>query len=129
MNIQSGKITKSVLVIEDQAIARKTVCKQLEYYGYQTLEAPTGKEGLLLFNKHKSEVGLVLLDLTLPDVSSKKMLAALRTLDADVKVAVCTDASLTESKAKDEFKELVGILKRPLRTDRLLAVLRQELEG
>ena len=57
------------------------------------------------------------------------MLAALRTLDADVKVAVCTDDSLTESKAKDEFKDLVGILKRPLRTDRLLAILRQELEG
>ena len=129
MNIQSGKITKSVLVIEDQAIARKTVCKQLEYYGYQTLEATTGKEGLQLFNQRKSEVGLVLLDVTLPDVSSKQMLAALRTLDGNVKVAVCTDDSLTESKAKDEFKELVGILKRPLRTDRLLAVLRQELEG
>ena len=129
MNIQIGKITKSVLVIEDQAIARKTVRQQLEYYGYTVLEATPGKEGLQLFNQNKSDVGMVLLDLSLPDVSGEQMLAALHTLDANVKVAVCTDESLTESKSKEEFKDLVGILKRPVRTDRLLAVLRKGLEG
>lgn len=129
MNIQIGKITKSVLVIEDQAIARKTVRQQLEYYGYTVLEASSGKEGLQLFNQNKTEVGMILLDLSLPDVSSEQMLAALRTLEPNVKVAVCTDESLTESKSKEEFKDLVGILKRPVRTDRLLAVLRQGLEG
>lgn len=129
MNIQIGKITKSVLVIEDQAIARKTVRHQLEHYGYTVLEASSGKEGLQLFNQNKTEVGMILLDLSLPDVSSEQMLAALRTLEPNVKVAVCTDESLTESKSKEEFKDLVGILKRPVRTDRLLAVLRQGLEG
>ena len=129
MKIQIGKITKSVLLIEDQAIARQTMRQQLEYYGYKILEATTGKEGLQLFNQNKADVGIVLLDLTLPDVSVEQMLAALRTLDADVRVAVCTDDSLTESKSKEEFKDLVGILKRPVRTDRLLAVLRKGLEG
>ena len=129
MNVQIGKITKSVLVIEDQAIARKTMCQQLEYYGYKVLEASTGKEGLQLFNQHKTDVGMVLLDLSLPDVSSDQMLAALRTLESNVKVAVCTDESLTESKSKEEFKDLVGILKRPVRTDRLLALLHKGLEG
>ena len=66
---------------------------------------------------------------SLPDVSSEQMLGALRTLEPNVKVAVCTDESLTESKSREEFKDLVGILKRPLRTDRLLAVLRKGLEG
>ena len=127
MNVQIGKITKSVLVIEDQAIARKTMCQQLEYYGYKVLEASTGKEGLQLFNQ--PDVGMVLLDLSLPDVSSDQMLAALRTLESNVKVAVCTDESLTESKSKEEFKDLVGILKRPVRTDRLLALLHKGLEG
>ncbi len=127
MNVQIGKITKSVLVIEDQAIARKTMCQQLEYYGYKVLEASTGKEGLQLFNQHKTDVGMVLLDLSLPDVY--QMLAALRTLESNVKVAVCTDESLTESKSKEEFKDLVGILKRPVRTDRLLALLHKGLEG
>jgi CheY-like chemotaxis protein len=129
VKIQIGKITKSVLLIEDQAIARQTMRQQLEYYGYKVLEATTGKEGLQLFNQNKADVGIVLLDLTLPDVSVEQMLAALRTLDADVRVAVCTDDSLTESKSKEEFKDLVGILKRPVRTDRLLAVLRKGLEG
>ena len=129
MNIQIGKITKSVLVVEHQAIARKTVLQQLEYYGYKVLEAKSGKEGLQLFNQNKNDVGLVLLDLSLPDASSDQMLAALRTLDPKVKVVVCTDESLTESKSREEFKDLVGILKRPVRTDRLLAVLRKGLEG
>ncbi|HIG18954.1 MAG TPA: response regulator [Candidatus Handelsmanbacteria bacterium] len=41
---QGGK--QAILVTDDSNIARKTMAKNLEYYGFETFEAPSGTEGL-----------------------------------------------------------------------------------
>jgi two-component system chemotaxis response regulator CheY len=117
---------RTILVVEDQAIARNTVRRQLEYYKYEVVEAATGAQGLQLFRQKQSYVDLVLLDLSLPDVPPERMLAALRTLDPEVKVVVCTEQTLAEGRA--EYEGVVGVLRKPIRTDRLLALLKLGLE-
>lgn len=116
-----------ILVIDDQPIARTTLRRTLEYYHYAVLEAADGKEALRIFHQHRPHIGLVLLDLSLPDAPGERVLAALRTLDPKVRVAVCTDQSAVELKGKDEFKDVVGVLRKPVSTDRLLAVVRRGL--
>ena len=121
--------TKTILVIDDQGIARKTIRRMLEYHGYTVLEAADGREALEIFQREQAAIGLVVLDLTLPDTSGEKMLARLRVLAPQVKVAVCTDQTVSELKHQDEFREVVGVLRKPVRTDRLLATVRQALEA
>ena len=118
---------KTILVVDDQAVARKTIRQMLEYCGYSVLEAADGKEGLALAVRDQDSIGLVLLGLTLPDLSGEEMLRRLRVLGPQLKVAVCTDQSVAELKRKTEYREIAGVLRKPVRTDRLLAIVRQTL--
>ncbi|MBI2502955.1 MAG: response regulator [Candidatus Latescibacteria bacterium] len=118
---------KAILVIDDQPIARSTLRRQLEYYGFAVLEGATAIEGLRLFYQERARIGLVLLDLGLPDLSGEETFARLRKLDPQVKVALCSEEAATEVKAQEAFQGALGVIKKPVRTDRLLAVVRKAL--
>lgn len=118
-----------ILVVEDQLIARQTLRRTLEYYQHGVLEAADGRQALQVFHRHRRRIGMVLLDLTLPDVPAVKVLAALRTLEPRVRVAVCTEESVSEAKGSEELAGVVGVLRKPIRADRLLAVVRRGLYG
>lgn len=127
LNIDLGKVlatqggNSAILVIDDSAIARKTLAKNLEYYGFDVIEAASGIEGLQTYLARKREIAIVLLDIVLPDVPGEKVLAKLQELDPDVKVVVCTESASTEF--KQQGQKVVGVLRKPISMDRLLKVL------
>lgn len=65
-----------VLIIDDEPQIRKLLEINLSSQGYQTRQASTGKEGLMLAANHVPEV--ILLDLGLPDISGHEVLRQLR---------------------------------------------------
>lgn len=119
---------RTILVIDDQAIARSTIRRQLEYYGFEVLEGASALEGLRLFYQERARIGLVLLDLVLPDLSGQETLSRLRRLDPQVKVALCTEEMATETKAQEQYQDVLGVIRKPIRTDRLLAVVRKAFD-
>jgi two-component system KDP operon response regulator KdpE len=68
----------TILVIDDNAIARKAIRLALEGEGYSVLEAPDGRTALELPERHSPD--LVLQDLFLPDMDGFELLARLRRL-------------------------------------------------
>lgn len=77
LNIDLGKVLatqggkQAILVTDDSNIARKTMAKNLQSYGSETFEAPSGTEGLQTYLAKKREIAMVVLDLVLPDVLRK----------------------------------------------------------
>ena len=65
-----------VLIIDDEPQIRKLLEINLNAQGYQTRQAATGREGLMLAANHTPEV--ILLDLGLPDLSGHTVLLQLR---------------------------------------------------
>lgn len=65
-----------VLVVDDEAMIRQALTSYLEKQGYRVCAAETGGEALRLFASE--EIGFVILDLMLPDVSGEEVCAALR---------------------------------------------------
>lgn len=65
-----------VLIIDDEPQIRKLLEINLSSQGYQTRQASTGREGLMLAANHIPEV--ILLDLGLPDISGHEVLRQLR---------------------------------------------------
>ena len=57
---------KSILIIEDDALVRKTLTSQLAKRGFDVVAAETGEDGVRSFAE--SSPDLVLLDVRLPDI-------------------------------------------------------------
>ena len=117
--------SRGILIIDSAMINRKTIRGILEYYEFAVFEAVDARAGLETLNSHRKQIGLVLLDAALPGVTPDKMLAAVRSVGGEIPVAICTDDSVSEAKSK--FTEVTGVLRKPIRTDRLLAVVRKAM--
>ncbi|ACO78638.1 Response regulator KdpE [Azotobacter vinelandii CA] len=78
-------VQQSILVIDDEAQIRKFLRISLVAHGYRVLEAGCGREGLTLAAEARPD--LLVLDLGLPDMDGKELLAELRR-DSQVPVLV-----------------------------------------
>ena len=117
----------TILIIAEQGIARKTLRRMLEYYKLEVLEGADARKGVEVFNREHQRIGLILLDAKLSGITAPQMLSVLRTIDAAAKIALCTEESAAETRGRQDYGDLVGVLKKPIRTDRLLAVVRKAM--
>lgn len=65
-----------ILVVEDDAITRRTLVKVLEKSGFNVIEASNGREGLSQFIKHQPQ--LVLMDAMMPELDGYQAITAIR---------------------------------------------------
>ncbi|MBE2251285.1 MAG: response regulator [Myxococcus sp.] len=76
----------TVLVVDDEESVRSSTSRLLEECGLSTLVAADGREALALFERHGPRIGLVLLDVTMPQLDGPQTLQALRRLRPEVRV-------------------------------------------
>jgi two-component system cell cycle response regulator DivK len=67
---------KTVLIVEDNELNMKLFHDLLEAHGYQTLQARTGPEALMLADRHKPD--LILMDIQLPEISGLQVTKELK---------------------------------------------------
>lgn len=77
----------TILIVEDDPSIRKLVRITLENHGYKTLECDHGAEGVRLALSQKPE--LVVLDLGLPDMNGREVIAAVRE-HSQVPILICS---------------------------------------
>src|SRR5262249_7505126 len=77
---------KTILVVDDEEIVRRTASVTLDTHGYRVFLAANGQEAVDLFAGMADEISLVLLDLTMPVMSGEATLRRLRAIRPDVPV-------------------------------------------
>ena len=65
----------TVLVVEDDSAILNLVSRLLELHGYRVLSTSSSRNGLLLWERHKEEVDLLLTDVVMPDGINGRELA------------------------------------------------------
>src|SRR4029077_205832 len=83
-------VTGTVLVGDDEEMLRIAVCKMLRKERYTVIEAGDGDTALELFRTNAADIGVVLLDMTLPGISGRKLFEELRRIRPDVRVILTT---------------------------------------
>ena len=66
----------------------------LERLGYHVLEAKTGKEAVSIARTFDGDIGLVILDIVLPDIRGKDIYSLLMEARPNLKVIVCSGYSI-----------------------------------
>lgn len=74
----------NILIVDDAAFMRLRLKKLLEDQGYQIQEAANGREAVERYQAERPD--LVLMDITMPEMSGIEALQAIRQIDSGVKV-------------------------------------------
>ena len=120
--------TGTILVIDDEASVRAITTRMLELFGFKVLLADGGREGVDIFRANKDTISVVILDMTMPDLSGGEVFREIRRIRGDAKVLLVS--GYNEQDAIDQFalKGLAGFLQKPFSPVELRDKLRDILE-
>ena len=77
---------ESVLVIEDDNAVRKMAVRVLKHQGYSVLEANSGGEALLVFERLQKQIDIIVTDVVMPNMSGPDFITRVRTIKPGVGV-------------------------------------------
>lgn len=80
----------TVLVVEDDDLARRLTCELLEGHGYTVLKAKNGPDALKIARKQTGTVDLLLTDVVMPGMSGQELAKHLAKLHPETKVLYMT---------------------------------------
>jgi PAS domain S-box-containing protein len=123
--LRGGKET--LLVVDDDEALREVTVESLRTFGYTTLEAGDGKEALEVFDRHRSEIDLVILDLSLPKLSGREVYQYLRHTDQNLKVLVASGYP-PKVRESDGSEWDWTYVQKPYRVPELARVIREVLD-
>ena len=92
---------KSVLVIDDDPLIRKTLSSYLSKKGFEAVAAEDGEEGIQKYEEHIPD--LVILDIRLPDVDGLEVLGRIREKNPNASIIIMT--------AYDDMKTTIEAIK------------------
>ncbi len=96
------EVSRTILVVEDEAALRDLLVYNLQREGYQTLQAPSGTDALRLARGHKPD--LIILDLMLPELDGLTVCRTLRREPATAPAAI-----LMLTARSGEIDKIVGL--------------------
>ena len=116
---------ETILLVDDEPSLVVIVSRQLVSANYRVIKASNGKEALNIYQKHRAEIRLVILDLLMPDMGGKHCLEALRKLDPNVRVLIASGAMNSATEAELKKIGAGGFIAKPFDTPQLLEKIRQ----
>ena len=116
----------TVMIVDDSNYTRRTHRRILESAGHTVLEADTGMAAIESYVVNRPE--LVLLDLTMTDMSGLEVLGKLRELNPDVRVVVISADVQRSTAALVADSGAMRFLGKPVAPTELLDTVRELLQ-
>lgn len=120
-------MAKSVLVVDDDDDIREVLEALIERWGYEVATAASGKQALEVLNTREELPGLVLLDLTMPDMNGWAVRDAMLAEPRLAEVPVVVLSGMADAGTSAEAERTAGVLLKPVRTEKLQEVLETHL--
>jgi CheY-like chemotaxis protein len=98
---------RSVLVIDDEDIVRRSARAMLEHFGYSVFEASDGQDGADLFSRLHDRISCVLLDLTMPRMDGPEVWRYIRRIRPDMRMVI--SSGFDETEARKQFSDAQGL--------------------
>src|SRR3954463_6354634 len=112
-----------VLVVEDDQAIRDVLRRSLRDSGFSVRVAGNWREAVGLYREHRCRIGVVLLDMGMEGREGPRTLAALRTLDPQVRCCLMSGHAVPLSREELLGPGTVRLLRRPFSFAELVQAL------
>jgi DNA-binding response OmpR family regulator len=117
----------TILLVEDEVMLRQPLSAMLRKKGFAVLEADEGTAALELMRAHAAEIDLLLLDVTLPGISSREVFEQARLLRPVLKIVLTSAYSREAVAVSFSGVSIESFIRKPFRFAELMAVLQDAL--
>jgi len=93
---REARVPGTVLVVDDDALVRRSVATAIRSLGYDTVEAEGGAEALDVYRERRADLRAVVLDMVMPGMNGRATLAAMREVDPGVPVLLMSGHAMNE---------------------------------
>jgi PAS domain S-box-containing protein len=117
----------TVLLVEDEDALRTSVSKLLRKRGFSIIEAEEGRMAVDLFRSHTDNIDVMLLDVTIPGISSREVIAEARRIRPDIKIILMSAYSREMALPGLEEIQVSGFIRKPFQLGDLMPLLQDTL--
>lgn len=127
---ESRKSKGRILLVDDEESILKVGTQLLQALGYSVIQARSGRQALSLYEKHRGEVDLVILDMIMPEMGGAQVLGAIREMDPLARVLICS-GNFPEGEVQGALLEegCLGAIRKPFSLEELAETVRRAMEG
>ncbi|HWQ21910.1 MAG TPA: PAS domain S-box protein [Clostridia bacterium] len=119
----------TVLVVEDEPVVRMVAESFLSKSGYDVLTAADGSSALEVLRGHRGGVGLILLDMTMPGLTTSEIVQAIRVMDPAVPILLNSGYTTNDTvRLMLDAGSVQGFLGKPYELHQLVARVRDLLK-
>lgn len=120
---------RTVLVVEDDPAVRLVTVRALTLFGFATLQAADGMEGLEVFRANRTQIGCVLVDLTMPRLDGPATVKEMQQIDPNTRVILMTGYAEDDARERFEGLQVAAYLEKPFDLPRLRAAIESALDS
>ncbi len=117
-----------ILVVDDEQMIRDLAVKILTRAGHEVMTAESGREGIAAFEKSADEIGLVLMDVTLNDLSGTDAIREIRLISPDIPCILSSGRNFEEITLPGDLVGQIHYLEKPYRARQLSSLVNDILE-
>jgi len=121
--------TETILLADDEQMLCDLAKDVLTAFGYKVLQASHGREALEIYQKHGSEISLVMLDLNMPEMDGWRCMAEILKLNPRARILVITGFQEHVVGRKALAQGAAGVVMKPYDVRQLLIHVRETIDG
>ena len=104
---------RKILLIDDEPAVRLVTGRMLSELGHDVVAADSGRRGLELLEQRPDAIDLVVLDLTMPELSGEQTLEQLRVVRSTIPVVITSGFQAEDASSLLQQPNVVGFLDKP----------------
>lgn len=125
---KTGPAKGKILIVDDVELLREMMRETLNIVGYEAYECNDGDEAVEWYGRNYNKCDLIILDISMPNLSGRECFAALKKINPLVKVIITSGYSI-DKEMHDTLKNgAVAFMKKPFDSDELIAIIRKNLD-
>jgi PAS domain S-box-containing protein len=119
----------TVLLVEDEDALRVSVSKMLRKKGFSVIEAGDGSAAVDLLHSQKDRIDLILLDMTLPGISSREVLREAVRIKPDIRIILTSAYARDTALSHIDAPQVKGFIRKPFQLGEVIQLLSTTLSS